>query len=198
MEPLNRKKTTTSDQTIDLEIGKFYKNKGIYQGVWEPTDDKSKIFNLYAAPEDLKSINGKNLLLTFNKAAYYLSRLRNWHGHGGSDLKSAEDIKQAVLNNPEKLSDWFIPPLKLLSGQNTEGKKIQNTNLYDKKEEMPENSKFVTIQNLNRTHLYWSCTKHKEHMLGMYAFNFADGIPVEGKKHISKFSTRPVRAELRP
>ena len=194
-------KKEENDQQIPA-IGCWVEDKGIYQGTWEPTDEKGKslgsVFNLYAAPEDLKNIHGKNLLLTFNKAIRHIAKLKNWHGHSGSNLKSVEDIRRAVQSNPEKLSSWFIPNKEILHGYDSSNKKLQINNLYNNKEEMPKNSEFVTIEKINHAHLYWSCTKHEKHFLDMYAINFTDGSPVWGQRHISKFSTRPVRAELRP
>ena len=132
------------------KVGQLVKGKGIYIGIWEPTDgsDNSlgRVFNLYAAPEDLKKDNGsgENLLMTFNDAVRRVAGLKNWHGHNGGNFENAQAVLEAVRNNPEKLGDWFVPIREILHGQNVNGEKVQVDNFYDSKEKMPSDSKFVT------------------------------------------------------
>ena len=46
-------------EPVDPDIGRFFEGQGIYVGIWEPRDrdgvSLGKIFDLYAAPEDIKN-----------------------------------------------------------------------------------------------------------------------------------------------
>lgn len=210
---LNRKKSATSDQVVDPEIGKFYKNKGIYQGTWEPTDEKGrplgKIFDWYAARTDIKD-NSKNILMTpnmsFNRAVQRIAKLKNWDGHDGIKIKNHKNLLKIIRKNPEKLSNWFVPPLDLLKGEDVNGNKVLKTNLFDNRNKMPQDSRFVT-QASNRpqiidaafTHIYHSCTERKDGILSSKTcdVDFSSGNTNCHYKNDFRSSTRPVRAELR-
>ena len=197
-----------ADNPQTPEVGQWIRDKGIYIGTWEPTDEKGKsldkIFDLYAAPEDLKKDTVNRLSMTFNDAACYVSRLKDWFNYDGSNLKSDKDVMEAVKNNPKELSKWFIPTIELLIGQDANGNKVQNTNLYDKKEKMPHGSEFSTktvddlSDVLNVSTWYWSCTEQEKNASFVYNVSFSGGKQTHSRRDNFHMFTRPVRAELRP
>lgn len=58
---------------------------------------------------------GKPILLTFRDAAQQVARLKNWHGHGGTDSKNEEDFYQA-LKEGRDTGKRFVPPSEFLIG----------------------------------------------------------------------------------
>ena len=59
------KNAHSDSQTVDPlppEAGQLIEGKGVYLGIWEPTDGEgkslNKTFDLYAAPEDIRKSNG--------------------------------------------------------------------------------------------------------------------------------------------
>lgn len=185
-----------------LQIGQLVDGKGVYVGVWEPTDSNGRTlgqtFDLYAAPEDVRKSSGDNLLMTFNDAVRHVAGLRNWHGHDGANFENAQAVMQAVRSNPGELGKWFIPTKEILHGKNAQGNKVQNDNLFDHRSKMPRGSEFVTTDNgSDFAHWYWSCTERPGNSSLVYSVGFTDGGDGWDDKDHYELSTRPVRAELR-
>ena len=207
----NEKNPATSHQTVNPqtpEVGQLVKDKGIYIGLWEPTDKKGnslgRIFDLYAAPKDIKKHDDYNLYMTFNEAVHRVSELKDWHGHNGGNFENEQTVLEAVQNNPEKLSDWFIPTKGIWLGENEAGKKIKNTqaaNLYSNEKKMLDANKFEHNFGEELSEWYWSCTEHKKKASNVYSivpsFSLFKVSEWENKDD-KKMSVRPVRAELRP
>ena len=193
------------NQAVDprtLSIGQLIEGKGVYVGTWEPTDNNGrtlgKVFDLYAAPEDIRKGNGDNLLMTFNKAVKHVAGLQNWHGHNGGNFENEKAVIQAVRNNPDALRNWFIPTREILHGQNTNGDKVQRDNLYDHRGKMPRGSEFVTKSGSGFARWYWSCTEGRVVSSRVYVVAFSVGLGDWVYTGNLELSTRPVRAELRP
>lgn len=90
--------------------------KGIYLGLWEPKNDRGQgaIFDIYAAPEDIKDGSGQRLFATFNEAAAHIAQLKGFHGYDGSNLAYHRAVFEAAFSDPAALSKWFIPSEDLL------------------------------------------------------------------------------------
>ena len=184
-----------------LEVGKKIEGKGVYLGVWEPKDNSGrtlgKIFDIYAAPEDLRKGSG-NLLFTFNDAVKHVAGLRNFHGHDGGNFGNEKAILDAVRSNPAALEKWFIPTKELLHGKTSGRDKIQPANLYDSREKGSFENTFITKSGSDGTRWYWSCTERPDVPSHVYVVAFSDGVVDWGHKDNYELSSRVVRAELRP
>jgi hypothetical protein len=95
------------------EIGEVVEGEGIYIGSYAPKDEGGvsigKIFNVYAAPEDLVKADA-----SYNMVCSSLSSLKNWHGHDGSvSLDEAHIIES--LSSGQYKGRWVIPPMELLA-----------------------------------------------------------------------------------
>ena len=186
-----------------FEAGTLIEGKGVYVGTWEPTDNNNrtlgKVFDLYAAPEDIRNNSGNNLLMTFNDAVRHVAGLRNWHGHDGNNFANEEAVTQAVRTNPGLLAKWFIPTKEILHGKNAQGTKVQPNNLYDHRTKMPRGAEFVTnASGSDDARWYWSCTEHPDNSSYVSNVHFTDGDDDWYGKGGYELSVRPVRAELRP
>lgn len=189
-------------------VGQLVEGKGIYLGAWKPTDKNGeslgKVFDLYAAPENL-SENGDNLLLTFNNAARHVAGLKNFHGHDGGDLASEKDILEAARNNPAALENWFIPTRGMLDGKKMmpDGKdaKIQAANLCDVRSEGSFKGMFAARRRQTTPVGLWSCTQHPQARSVFSPYVFAAMAAHDYSNAYDpdylKFATRAVRAELR-
>lgn len=193
---------TPSGSTL-LEAGQLIEGKGVYLGLWEPKDNKNgrilgRIFDVYAAPQDLKNASGTNLLMTFNDAVQQVAGLKNYHGHDGGYFPNEKAILDAVRNNPAALENWFLPSKELLHGKTTGGDKIQLANLYNSRNIGDFKNTFITKSCSGLAHWYWSLTEHPDVPSGVYDVDFAVGGVGWGRKDYDELSSRVVRAELRP
>ena len=170
-------------QDLSHEIGTFVPNEGIYIGMWNPKNENGislgRIFDLYAAPKDVRRYINMNM--TFNKLVQYIPTLENWHGHDGADFKSEAEVTTAIREHRfEELEKWFIPTEEILENH-----------LYKNK-----NTKSLR-NSFKGGPWYWSCTK--THDLAVCSINF-----LKDKKRMYRdktenieLSTRLVRAKLR-
>lgn len=183
------------------EIGQLIEGKGIYVGIWEPKDRKGnslgKVFNLFAAPEDVQDSHGQNLLLTFDKAVKHVADLQGYYGYGGFNhdargLTPDEALYEAIRKGDYD-GEWFIPPKDAL-----------NDNLCKNKDTFKPENAFVTKSNgSDYAHWLWSCTEDTYKSSSVWDQDFTDGgvdfslkIDCSSKDGV-KLSTRLVRAELR-
>ena len=184
-----------------LEAGKLIEGKGVYLGTWEPKDNSGrtlgKIFDIYAAPEDIRNGSG-NLLMKFNNAVKHVAGLRNYHGHDGGNFANEKAVLEAVRNNPEALAKWFIPTKELLHGKTSGGDKIQPANLYDSRNTGSFKNTFITKSGSGLAHWYWSLTERPDIPSSVYGVDFTDGDDGWDHKDDYELSSRVVRAELRP
>jgi hypothetical protein len=188
-----------------LQIGqKVYNDAGVCTGIYIGTQEITakgglkKVFDLYAAPEDLTDGNERRLVTTYKKAVKALKRKKNWHGYNGECFKNHQAWEVALANNTYR-GGWFIPTKEILHGKNAEENKVQNDNLFGNRSKMPRGSEFVTTDNgSGHAHWYWSCTEYRDDLSRVHCVDFTDGTSIWwGYKDTRERSTRPVRAELR-
>ncbi|MFY9287591.1 MAG: hypothetical protein WAO98_03720 [Alphaproteobacteria bacterium] len=198
----------------DPEIGTFILGKGIYFGNWEPvqhcwivnpslSDEDftvttrrklGKRYQLFAAPEDLKEIDGTRVIASFERAAEEVAGLKDWHGYDGSPFNNYDALYQA-LETDRYQGGWFIPPLQLLmnvsryrafAGDNDTGH-----NLFDYRNADAFKGTFATHRG---GHLlqeeYWSSTRIGGQMYG----NFDNGTVSDLPGGLR--SCRPCRVEF--
>lgn len=99
-----------------FEAATAVEGKGIYVGIWEPQNERGQvaIFDIYAAPEDVKDGSGARLQANFNVAASYLAELKDFHGYNGGPLCCERDLPDKAFSDPAALSQWFIPTRNFL------------------------------------------------------------------------------------
>lgn len=191
----NAKKIIISNpvDTREYKIGEHVRSKGIYFGTWEPKDENGKslgkVFNLFAAPEDL-TIHGKtNFYLT--DALEYISALNDWHGHGGIGFETHENVLYAAKNHHEKLRQWFVPTGEMLDGKNYHQELVQDDSL------MKNYTLFAQNSQLSECCWYWSCSQYPNRLDGFKNVQIGTGRFGGDEPEEHTLSVRPVRAELK-
>jgi hypothetical protein len=181
------------------KIGQMIPGQGIYIGKWAPKDSSGKslgkIFNIYAAPEDLTDdITGKKAVFTYNNTLKRLAALRNWHGHNGASYTTDKELLKALKDGSYK-GGWFIPPLEALVGKDAKANKTQPDNLFAHKDNGALKNTFTTKGATGYTYpeWYWSSTESPETQGAVKAADFSRGTHTGYYKDILHLSCRPVR-----
>jgi hypothetical protein len=173
----------------ETAIGTLVEGKGIYAGRWEPTDEHGislkKVFDVYAAPEDLTDKRGQRIQTKFSKATKAVAKLKNFYGRDGAGLKDDKAILQAVREtNTEKLGKWWIPTEEILR------------NIWQHKDV----GLFKDLCREGYTTAYWSSSVNpKENSVNDFEFGQDDDFMAENMMTNNKNDpnlTRAVRAEL--
>jgi hypothetical protein len=172
-----------------LQIGqKVYNDAGICTGIYFGTHEITakgglkKVFDLYAAPEDLTDENDKKLVTNYNAAAKTLNLRENWHGYDGKCFKNHKKMEKAFAKGTYQ-GEWFI------------GTKETMEMLYQNKDKGVLKGTFTDRDVFPNLHWYWSCTDESSKV---HTVSFTNGsIDLASKDSGLTLSTRPVRAELR-
>jgi hypothetical protein len=182
---------------LDKDIGFYVKNKGIYMGTWVPRNDDGnylgRVFNVFAAPEDLKDWNSARLMTSFNYAVGHISSLPSYLGHEHfnhdvKDVEADEAIYKAIRDSKYD-GEWFIPTKSILAD-----------NLYKNRERLhKDNELLVDRFKLWKEAKYLSCTPYYKDNEKISGVNFSSGgIAFSAKKDEGKMIARLVRVEPRP
>jgi hypothetical protein len=194
-----------SDQKIDglrdqYQLNRpFVEGKGLYLGKWEPAINNKTlglIFNIYAAPENLRNDRQNSLTFTFSEAVHTLRKLENYHGHDGFDhtggigdsFSFENDTTSILLNSLQNGSyqgEWFIPTLNILEQL-----------LYKAREDIPEQYKFNIYKEATPSktypNYYWSCSSVESNICSL---NFRTGKQYKEAPSRDSNSVRLIRAE---
>lgn len=197
------------------QIGRHIEGKGVFLGRWAPKDSDgislNKIFNLFAAPDDLTDKNGQKLVTTYNKAVERISELNDWHGHDGGAYKNDTELYDALRDGTYN-GEWFIPTRDILHGKDVYGNNAQADHLYGHnvqtdhlyghiyghKDESALAGTFTNQSGSGYALWYWSCSEVRDDRSFVWIVRLADGDDYWDGKRNYELSTRPVRAELRP
>ncbi len=136
--------------------GYHYKDEGIFICEWRPVDREGKsigkIFNVFAAPEDLMDKKGHRWEGNFHDAVAAVAQLEGWHGHDGGYIPS-ETVLCMALKYDTYQGDWFIPPVDIA---------VELFDLYN----IGDMTGTLVGPHERDTHAYpgwyWSCTENKE------------------------------------
>ncbi|HBR69391.1 MAG TPA: hypothetical protein DEA55_08465 [Rhodospirillaceae bacterium] len=183
------------------DVGKLIQGKGINLGTWEPKgkDGRTlgKIFDLYAAPEDIRNNSGP-VLMNLNNAVKHVADLKNYHGHDGGNFANDNAILEAAINDPKALAKWFIPTKEILHGKTSGGDKIQTKNLYDYRNIGDFKNTFIAKNGSRPAGWYCSLTEIPDYPSLYYSVPFVYGSDAcMERKDDAERNTRVVRAELR-
>lgn len=190
-------------KAVKSSVGDMIEDKGIYLGILKVSLNKR--FSVYAAPSDLKTSEGKRLLLTFNDAVQHVAGLRDWYGHDGVLIETEAQLHSFIQNKRyDDLAKWFIPPAGMLADNNKKKKislyRDQNIGALsgtvctpEKKSGHPDPSRY-----------YWSCSEDQNDRVCVQSvkmdsratgFKTLGGACYKNRKNLFGLSTRPVRME---
>ena len=171
-------------------------------GVWKPKDHDgnslNKIFAVYAAPEDLKTPDGFNMLLQFKNMVREVAHLHSWHGANGGNYAN-DAMHYRALADRTGIGKWFIPPRELLHGFDIDGKHVREENLLDLRNAVAFRGTFVTDgkNHSDRSYpaWYWSSSEHRDYQSNVWTARFTDGYSHWSNKDYNHLSVRPCRVE---
>ncbi len=174
--------------------------EGIFVVQYEPCDrygrQIGKVFNVYAAPEDLIDDHGNTVVARYGGSVQYVARLQNWHGFNGGYYANDIELHNA-LKSGKYHGEWVIPPSEALAGYDINGKRVKIDNLY-KLRNVGDLAGTFTEENkkggLSGPDRYWSCTDFG-HANPDYSLciKFSDGCFTAERKTFLALSCRPVR-----
>lgn len=188
--PLDLKEhCSTVVSVIEPHPGEMIAGEGIFLGKYKPRDrdgnSLGKIFNVFAAPEDLGGAE------KYVDTVKHIAALKNWHGHDGTNYATDKELYQALKNGGYN-GGWIIPTRPLLSGRNVNDIIIQPDNLYAHKDKGALAETFKTAAS-DSSRCYWSSTEDRDYTSHVYAIRFSDGHEGRDLEDYFLFSCRPVR-----
>lgn len=182
----------------NLKPGDVVKDGSIFLGTWAPKDNEGrslgKIFNVYAAPQDLTEKKG----LCYADTVDFIAGLEGWHGYDGEDYFTDKELR-AALKDGSYAGGWFIPPRELLTGKDAQDKEVQADNLFAHQEKGALRGAFGKLHKngVDYTIWYWSSTEHPVDRRRLYNARFSDGSEAWDSISGFKLRCRPMRLELR-
>ncbi len=181
------------------EIGRWVPRQGIYLGKYKPVDrygiSLGKVFNVFAAPEDLP------VAMTYVDTVKYIAKLKKWHGFNGTNYPTAEKIYAALKRGSYK-GGWIIPPRELLCGSGLDsmsgvrqGKVIQPDNLFDHQNKGTFKGSFKTVVSSGSdfSDWYWTSTVVGSSPPVAWYVSFSGGRESWHLKDYIQGNCRPVR-----
>jgi hypothetical protein len=195
------------DPFKDAKPGDLVEGEGVYLGKWEPKDSDGnslhRIFNVFAAPEDLTNSFGNKILDTYLDAVDRVSQLRKWHGHNGAHYSKDLALHKAFSDESYK-GEWVIPPLEILTGFDRFGQHDQDDNLAKHRCAGAFNGTFAkeTFENKGYHQWYWSSTQSFMQHDHFWSAQFGDNGETRAEQLLINnglASCRPVRlVEIKP
>ena len=179
--------------------GDLVSGEGIYLGAYKPQDRKGnnlgKVFNVFAAPEDLPET------MKYVDTMKYIADLKGWNGHDGMNYATDREIYAALKDGSYK-GGWIIPPRELLVGTEPDGesgfrksKVIQPDNLFDHQNKGAFKGTFKTVASSGSDFPDWYCssTEDRVNPSCVWDVQFSDGYEDWHRKDNDRLSCRPVR-----
>jgi len=195
LSPMDLKKyCDTIVPAVEPEIGaKSEDDQGVYIGQYSPKDrdgrSLGKIFNVFAAPQDLPDT------MKYVDAVKHIAALNNWYGFDGTNYATDKELYQA-LDNGSYNGGWIIPTRDLLYGKDVNGNAIQPDNLYAYKDKGDLAGTFCVAASSGSDYpdwYWWSSTEHRDDPSNVHIVRFSDGYEGWNPKDGYRLSCRPVR-----
>ncbi len=184
----------------ELYPGRFIEGQGVYLGEYAAKDRKGKtvgkVFDVFAAPEDLTTVTGKRETFDYIHAVDAVAALKEWHGYDGTPYKNDEEIYTALKDGSYN-GGWIIPPREILIGSDLNGvHNIEQRNLFRVKNSGAFAGTFSNVdkrKGVEAEGWYWSSTQHpKDPQLSWYS-RFSDTAGAWNSQSNYKMSCRLVR-----
>ena len=196
-------KLETYNASTGIQIGEIVHAGGVSQGVfigtWEPKDaggrGLGKIFNVYAAPQDLVDDADQKKIFKYNEALARLAQMKNWHGHDGSSYTTDKDFYAALKEGSYK-GGWIIPPWELLTGLDMSGSMRQPDNLHAHKNKGSLRGTFcleAKPSGFGYPAWYWSSTVDPHYPQHIMDMRLRDGEEGWQRRDVYRLSCRPIR-----
>lgn len=169
-----------------MEIGQMVEGHGVYLGLYNLKDNNGvslrKIFNIFAAPEDLPGVSG------YLETVHQVAALKSWNGHDGTLYTNDAEMFTA-LRDGTYTGGWVVPPREVLGV-----KSVPEGMLAHQGKGALQNS-FKTASNNGSYYpsWYWSSTEDSGKPEYVGITNFLTKESGWDAKSGYQFSCRPVR-----
>ena len=180
------------------EPGELIPGQGIFLGQYQPKDrtgnSLGKIFNVFAAPQDLPDT------MKYADLVKHIARLEAWHGFDGANYATDKEI-YAALKDGSYNGGWIIPPRELLTGTEADsarglrvGKVVQPDNLLRHKNKGAFKNTFkISTGSFGSPVWYWSSTEVANSPSKVWCAGFSNGQQDWTAKDNLLMHCRPVR-----
>lgn len=171
--------------------------EGIFLGHYTPRDRDGhtlgKVFDVFAAPEDLTDESGVRAIFKYVEAVTRVTALKGWHGSDGGSYVSDTQL-YAALKDGSYRGEWVIPPRDLLDGMDVDENQTQPDNLVAHRNKGAFSGTFtMAASGSGYPSWYWSSTEKRDHPSYVYcvrlSYDHGDWDPKDG----DRLSCRPVR-----
>jgi hypothetical protein len=167
--------------------------QGVFLGKWQPKDrdgkSLGKIFNVFAAPQDLPDT------MKYVDAVKHIAKLKGWNGFDGTNYATDKEIYKALKDGSYN-GGWIIPTRDILVGTDIDGNKTQANNLFAHQNKGAFKGTFETAAAGDGSGFpdwYWSSTEYLGNPSHVWSVRFSDGNGDWDRKDDDRLSCRPVR-----
>ena len=165
--------------------------EGVFIGQYAPKDrdgiSLGKIFNVFAAPQDL---GGRE---TYVDTVKHISQLKNWNGFDGTNYATDKELYKAIKDGSYN-GGWIIPTRDVLTGKDVDGNNTQSGNLLDAfKKGALKDVKTSSGSGSYCPDWYWSSTEGRDCPSFVHDVRLSDGYESWDPKDGGRLSVRPVR-----
>ncbi len=173
-------------------IGQMIIGQGIFLGQYKPGDragnNLGKIFNVFAAPQDLPDT------MRYVDAVKCIANLKGWNGFDGTNYATDKELYAAIKSGNYN-GGWIIPTRELLSDMDVDGTATQPGNLYAHKNTGALKGTFTEAATSSSRYpdWYWSSMENRDDSSNVLVIRFSDGVEDWDVKDFYRFSCRPVR-----
>ena len=174
------------------DIGKDIEGEGIYLGTCAPVDrdgvSLKKVFNVFAAPEDLPET------MKYVDAVKYITLLKKWNGYDGTNYATDKELYTALKDGTYN-GGWIIPTRDILHGKDVDGKDTTPDNILAHQDtgSFKGTFKMAASSGSDCPDWYWSSTEDRDNPSGVWVVRLSDGNDFWGPKDGLRLSCRPVR-----
>lgn len=151
-----------------------------------------KVFNVYAAPQDLTDECGNKAVLKYVDAVKRMAELRDWHGFDGTDYANDEAFYDA-LNKGSYKGGWIIPMTLFMSDSYFAGYLYKHRNTGAFKGTFTMRWTKEDADNGRFPYNYWSSTELYGDRSYVGIVNFWYVEQIWAPKDYHHYSCRPVR-----
>src|ERR1035437_5103371 len=163
------------------EPGRLILGQGVLVGQYAPKDREGnslgKIFNVFAAPQDLTGASGKKETYKYVDAVKRIAALKNWNGFDGTNYATDKEIYKALKDGSYN-GGWILPTRDLLVGTDVDGKQNQPDNIYAHKDKGSLQGTFNTTNKASGSDYpdwYWSSSEDRNYPSYVLNVRFSDG-----------------------
>lgn len=186
------------EEELKPRPGQMIASQGVFLGQYAPKDrdgnSLGRVFNVFAAPQDLTDKPGKNKTYKYGAAVKTVAKLKGWNGFDGTNYATDKEIYKALKDGSYD-GGWIIPTRDILHGKDVDGKDTTPDNILAHKDKGSFKGTFKMAASSGSVGpgWYWSSTKDRDFPSDVWCVRLSDGLVVCFHNAYHLLSCRPVR-----